>query len=224
VAGVNITLTSDTGSIGAPLHSVTVDTNATTGKLTLASFSDAYVNEASGDLTLNTVTTGASGTAFIQAPLRILNGSSGYNVTSGHVKLFAGGDIGASGNALKTTVSSLEGTSSSGEVWINNYGDLTVNGAGVVAQNGVNLTAHSPIDVTTDIVSTTGDIILTATDGTLNEDGTPETNGGDDNLTVETGINLKALAGSIVLQAGDNLTIAAGAILVAAQNVTLAGD
>ena len=134
IFGNNITLISVTGGLGdfstPTVHNdLDIDTShSSQGVLTISSFASDHIIELSGDLYLYTVSASAAGaTAFIDAPMRILNGnptSNGSNVTSGSTLLFAGGDIGTDTDPLVTTVGFMEGQSVHGSVWINNYGDL----------------------------------------------------------------------------------------------------
>ena len=223
--GNNITLMSDTASIGSGTIPFAIETaHSGTGNLTSSSYGNTYVVETSGNLSLGTVQT-TQGTAFISAPGgEILNGlKTGTNITSGKTYLFANGDIGTQTNEItsatpsSTTVADLQADSTNGSIYISNTGSLNITGVqdpsdpGIVLKGSLDLTTHCTLTVSQNIVSTSGDINLTAGNG--------------DDLVVDAGVTVEAEAGNVSIQAGDDLTIQVGAVVKSdSGSVTLSGD
>jgi Ca2+-binding RTX toxin-like protein len=224
VIGNSITLTALAGGIGESGNDLDINSAFSgAGVLTSTSFSNAYIIETAGDLSLFQVSTQPGNIAFILSAVSILNGNGGGdNVVSGSTRLFAGGDIGAAGNKLMTSVGALEGLSTGGDVWIHNTGALTmggVTGATEIISNGdVNVTASSPVTVS--VSQTANTITILATD----DDEAIPANVAEDDLIVQNGVILTSTVGDIILQAGDDLDIDAGASLVSAGAIELYGD
>ncbi|GFS08016.1 hemolysin-type calcium-binding region, partial [Elysia marginata] len=225
VIGNSITLTSENDAIGISGNDLDINSAyRSAGTVTTSSALNTYLIETAGDLSINTIGTGSDYTAFILGRDNILNGNAdanASNVTSGKTRLFAEGDIGASGKRLQTTVGYMEGRSTSGNVWITNTGHLTIGGLdqvnGIVATGTVNIEAHSPITVEKSII-TDDDILLYA--GEDNNDVAGE----EDDLTVKAGVTIQSTAGTVTLRAGDNLMIESGAMVSALGNLLLQGD
>ncbi len=223
----NISLVATAGAIGASGNDLDLDSAANgSGVLTSSSYAGTYLIETTGDLSLNTVGTGSDDVAYLFSAGAILNGNSdanASNVSSGRVKLFAAGDIGAESRRLQTLVGYMEGSSSSGDVWITNTGHLTIGGMdsdeGMVALGSVSLIAHSPVSVEKNIRVSEGDLIILATDDA--DDGLEAS---DDDIRIGAGISLQAEAGSIYLYAGDDLEIGTGAQVRAAEDLELHGN
>jgi len=188
----DVTLYSDKLTIGVSGNDLDIDSNAGTdagdGVLISYSAQNTYLIETFGDLFLQTVGAGDAGsaggtyTAFILGAKAIFNGNANAtatNVSSGKVRLFSAGDIGAENKRLQTTVGFLEGNSVGGNVWITNTGALQVGGVssdgdGVIATGSVSLIANSPITVIENITALDGDVTLIA-----NEDGAGDNNADD---------------------------------------------
>jgi len=231
VIGNNITLTAVLGGIGTSANELDIDSAfSAAGKLTSTSGNllNAYIIETDNDLTLNTVQTGPDRTAYITAPSgSILNGNpGGENIIGGKTKLFAAYNIGAADNYIASQVGYLEGKSSAGSTWIINNGSLTTGGisddvTGVDSGGSIHITAGSPITVNTNMTSEANEIVLWARD---DNDLDGSGNVIADNITVPAGYTIWAKNSYILLVAGDSLTIADGATLLAKTTIELRGD
>ncbi|MHC4618339.1 MAG: hypothetical protein ACYTEQ_11370 [Planctomycetota bacterium] len=236
VIGDSITLSAFLGTIG--MSGNDLDINTGMGVLTSSSYLNIYIIETAGDLRINTVGTGADYTAFILGPERILNGiidPTGSNVTSGKTRLFAGSDIGEASNPLTTEVGHIEAFSSEGSTWIINEGTLEVGGVsgspgdpGMDAGGSIYLGATSPVTVTENMIADSEIVIValdddndTDTDGTT----TPLDKSDDaDFLKVTDGITIHSQTSYVMLLAGDDLIIEAGATIRAQDYILMQGD
>ena len=238
------------GGVGQAGNDLDIDSSySAAGTVSVASkLANAYIIEvaadkspvADEDLVLMTVDVEGNDTddyletAFITAPLgRILNGNTtGSNVISGKVWLFATGDVGAKGNPLTTEAQKIEGRSTLGSIFIDNRGALEVGGVGGPSSGGGNATGGgmqtekqieirtgSPITIASD-VSAGGDISIWASDD--NND-TPPT-GDPDHLTIAAGFTVESTGGSVTLLAGADLVLETGASVVADTSITLEAD
>ncbi|MBL4827019.1 MAG: hypothetical protein JKY66_04785, partial [Spongiibacteraceae bacterium] len=220
----NIKLLSSIGSVGADLNDLDIDTAFSgTGTLEINSNNSAHITETAGDLSIYQIAS-TLGTVFVANPVgQILNGNvSGANVISGSTLLFAASNIGTELNPLGTIVGFLEGYSTSGDVWISNTGNLTLGGVTgstkIISGGDLNVVASSPVTVT--VSQDAASISILATD----DDETVSGNEAPDHLIVKSGVTLNATSGSVLLQAGDDLIIEAGASILATGTVTLEGD
>ena len=225
VIGNSITLTSENDAIGISGNDLDINSAyRSAGTVTTSSALNTYLIETDGDLSINTIGTGADYTAFILGRDNILNGNAdanASNVTSGKTRLFAEGDIGASGKHLQTTVGYMEGRSTSGNVWITNTGHLTIGGLdqanGMVATGTVNIQAHSPITVEKSIITDEAILLYAGED-------TNDVAGEEDDLIVKAGVTIQSTASSVTLRAGDDLMVEAGATVSAFGDLLLQGD
>ncbi len=236
VIGNNITLKALAGGIGAAGNELDIDTRYASGNgvLTVESGNllNTYLIETIGDLWLNRVKTGKDVITFITVPAgSILNGAAAglSNIISGKTKLFASNNIGAKDNKLSSEVGALEGTATNGGVWIDNKGALTLgqvtdSPTGVHSNGDIEIMAGSPIVVAADQISDSGSIIIWAKDNddVIGPDGNPL----PDNLTVKAGVTIHTRAANalILLAAGDDLIIEAGATLISAGDIILRAD
>src|SRR5262249_35107798 len=118
--------------------------------------------------------------------------SSGFNVTSGKLWLFASGDIGKDDNAITTSVGFIEGVSTHGSVYLENTGPTTVGDvidsyggwsfAGIQAAHAVVMRTHSPVTIDEDITSGSQIVVISSD------------NSSNDNLTVKAGKHLQTTA------------------------------
>jgi hypothetical protein len=106
-----------------------------------------------------------------------------------------------------------------GSLMLNNSGLLVIGTvgatAGVAATGTVTLTANSPLRADADVVAD-GTVALTALEGA------PGTVG--DDLTVSADVTVQSTTGAVNLTAGDNVEIAAGAVLSAATQLKIVAD
>ncbi len=231
-----LTLEAGFGAIGAAdnhleIDLVAVQTIAAIGLLNTSSRMNTYLVETTGDLFLGQVSTGVGSTdgvnytAYI-ASLKgasteedgaIYNGlDSGSNVVSGRTRLFGTGDIGTEAAKLNTVVGELEGTSTTGNVYIENTGALIVGMGGehgVKAEGSIEIIAHSPVTVSLDMIS--GSSILIETDDDSD----------NDDIVIEAGVTLETTGGDdITLRSGDNIIVEAEAVIDSSGNVVFNSD
>ena len=224
--------TTTVGGIGSASASFNI-ISAYSGAGTLSAIAgnqDIYVVQTSGDVSLMSISSGSAQVAFITALAgSILNGRPDENaiVKAGKADLIASGSVG-SGNLrnglsgrIVSTVGNVEAIATTGSIWLWNKGALTVGGVvpvatspyAMYAPNGsVNIQTSSPVTVILDNLSA-GDILYQA--GTAGAS--------DDNLTVNSGVTLHSTGGSIELDAGNNVTVQAGAVIQAAIGITIRG-
>ena len=221
IYGNSITLVALTRGIGEFNNALDIQTqySAQGGTLTASSnLEDIHIIETLGDVRLNTVSTGPGQSAFITAAAgSILNGAAAgvHNVLAGNTQLFANANIGAADNHITTAVGVIEAQSTTGSTWVDNSGALAVGGAftanadGIVSGGSTNITASSPVTLTKSILSG-GDVLVVAHFDP--SESVPA------NLLVNAlDLSGKALfvkaAGTVRLLAGQDLTIAAGALV-----------
>ncbi len=224
IIGNNITLTATLGGIGYFGNDVDIDSSYSVPGIvnTSSNLGNTYIIETAGDLSLGTVSTGSTQVAFITAWVgSIVNGlASGFNVISGKTYLVANTDIGKPDNFITAQVGFVEGKSTTGSTYLDNTGALTVGGVidsgdpALYAPNGsITVVTHSPVDIIENNTAA-GEITYVATDKT----------GNNDYLVVHTGVTLDSTGADVLLQAGDDLTVEAGATILASTNVTIQGD
>ena len=238
VRGNAISLAALTGGIGSATSTLDIDTQYfAEGALTASSAGkNIFINEVAGTLRLNSVTTGATGTAFLTALTGGISGwpaTIGPNIEAQGAVLSAVGDIGASDRRLSTKIQTIESRANPGAIWIDNMGGLSIGGDmttqadGIVARRGAWLTASGPVTVKKNIV-TGGSLVVIALDDALDGKNAAAGNVPDDIMVFGTGLSGAPLTikagGSIRLAAGDNLTIQAGALLQAGIRANLQGD
>ena len=236
VTGNNIKLTAELGSIGASGNELDINSAySAPGALTSASYDNTYIIEPLGNLGLYTVQT-TDGTAFITVPAgNILNANSGgVNILSGKTYLFASGNIGESDNWISSEVGNVEAFSTTGSTWIINEGALEVGGVsgedgdpGMGAGGSIYLGATSPVTVTENMIANSEIVIVAVDDANdIDTDGlaTPSDKSDDaDFLKVKDGITIHSQT-YVMLLAGDDLIIEAGAIIRAQNYILMQGD
>ena len=229
VIGRSVALTAENGAIGRSGSDLQIDSgfSGTGGALTTASMQDTFIVEALGDLLVNQIGTGINAvsgttyTAFIAAAGSILNARTdgASNVTSGRVKLFATNNIGSATRQLNTAVGTLQGTSTLGSTWIANTGAMSIDALdgsstpALVAGGSITISTASPMTICED-VNAGGDVLMVAHDKF----------GSADNLVIQAGKTVESKTGSVRILAGDDLTIEAGARVIAKTFVALEGD
>ncbi len=136
------------------------------------------------------------------------------NITADTATLTAngpGGMVGTPGDALRTAVSNLEGSSDS-DFTLDNQGNLTIGGTGVTSNTGSVLIHNAgSVDVTQNVTA--------GVDATLITLPGP----GDQSLTVETGVTVSA-GNNVNLQSSDNLKLVNGSTVQAGSQIHLSGD
>ena len=225
--------TQTVGGIGSGATSFNI-ISAYSGAGTLSAIAgnqDIDIVQTIGDVSLMSISSGSAQVAFITALAgSILNGRPDENaiVKAGKADLIASGSVG-SGNLrngglsgrIVSTVGNVEAIATTGSIWLWNKGALTVGGVvpvatspyAMYAPNGsVNIQTSSPVTVILDNFSS-GDILYQA--GTAGAS--------DDNLTVNSGVTLHSTGGSVELDAGNNVTVQAGAVIQAATGITIRG-
>ncbi|MCM2371003.1 tail fiber protein [Aporhodopirellula aestuarii] len=188
----------------------------------------ASLTTTAGDLIVADVS--AMGRVHLQSAAAITDGDAGpddNDVTAAELTLQSGSFIAAGSNFLDTSVAALSATTGPNVddgVWVSNTGDLTISdlpalaapfpaGSGILAGGNIVVTALSPLTVSADTISALGLISLTATDSTTT---------GDD-LTVHSGVTVRADASSVTLRAGDDLLLEDGST-VSGDTVQLMSD
>jgi len=237
VTGNNIKLTAELGYIGALGNELDINSAYSgPGTLTSSSYDNTYIIEVLADLGIYTVQT-TDGIAFITVPAgSIFNANpGGINVLSGKTYLFASGNIGESDNWISSEVGNVEAFSTTGSTWIINEGSLEIGGVsgdpgdpGMQAGDSIYLGATSPVTVTENAIADSEIVIVsvdddndTDTDGTA----TPLDKSDDaDFLKVKNGITIHSQTSYVMLLAGDDLIIEAGAIIRAQDYILIQGD
>ena len=151
------------------------------------------------------------------------DGGTGADVNRlGTLIIDAAAGIATGANPLDTEVTDLEAHGGSGGIWVINTGGLTIDDLdagialaddGATADADIVITATSPLTVAADVVSSTGDILLTATDSGVGDD-----------LEVLSTFTVEATAGTVTLRAGDDLTLEDSSTVRAGSTITLLGD
>lgn len=182
---------------------------------------------ASGAVTLSASIDLTQGAHTIQA-LHVVTGAglsqSAGTLSVGMLAVEVGAGIGTVATPIQTATSAFAASAGSGGVFVSNHGALTIGAvagvSGITATGGavtitnVGLAGAGPITVTQNI-QTPGDITLTA------QESTPAVAG--DNLTINAGATVHSTAGNVLLRAGDILSLLAGAVVQAADTVSLNG-
>ena len=177
---------------------------------------DVVLGAAAGDLVSadgNQVTlraagavTDGNGSVFVQGA-----GGTGNNVIAAALLALSGEGFGAAGDVIETTVSNLEGSSTTGGFFLTNNGGLTIGGVsttnGLSAGGPIGLIALSPITVTEDMI-TPGAINLPAGESAAADD-----------ITITA--TVASTGSTVTLDAGDSIALNAGGLVSALTTVTL---
>lgn len=218
-AGGSILLESTQGFIGLAGNDIEIDSNrgnaSGTGTVTTKSGQNQYIRETVGDINVATLETDLGQTAFIVATSgAILNAAAANvsNVKGGRAYLSATGNIGSASKALYTKIGTLQGLSVNGGVWLTNDGALSVDviqsGYALNTQGNAVITTQSPVTISADI-SVGGNATFLATEtATAN----------DDTFTLKAGIHID-VAGSVLIQAGDDVVTESGSLITGADIV-----
>ncbi|MHC4877407.1 MAG: beta strand repeat-containing protein, partial [Planctomycetota bacterium] len=200
----------DDGSItitaGGQLTATDVDsagTNDGTNGITLTTLS--------GDILVGVINAGTNNDVTLNSAGSVLdNNADSNNITADALAVSAANAVGSSGDALDTTVASVEVSAASGGVFLIEANDLTVGGAsgtlsGINATSDVTVTLTTGMLTTTEAISSGGAVDLTAADDVTFNAAVQGATG----LTVNGGSDG---TGSLVQNAGGTLmTTAAGA-------------
>ena len=191
---------------------------------------NVYIVQTAGNVSLMSISPGADAVAFITALSgSILNGRPDENaiVKAGKADLIASNSVGSGTlrngltGRIVSTVGNIEAIATSGDIWLWNKGALTVGGVvpvaaspyAMYAPNGsINIQTSSPVDVIQNNFSSNDILYQAGTAGAA-----------DDNLTVHSGITLQSTGGAVELDAGNNVTVEAGAVIQAATDILIRG-
>ena len=219
VAAANIDLTA-AGDIGSTVNPFDINlSNTSNAALTASASGDVTIVETAGNLVLDSV----SSTAGV-VRLTAMSGSivdddtdSTTDIVAGGAILIASESLGSEDNPLETMLANLEGSAGNGGIWIDNTGALTIGGisdtVGLTAAGPIMITTFSPLTVTEDITSG-GNITLTATDSTAD----------NDDVVIADGADITSSGGEVTILAGDNVRIDAGTVITATGLVTILAD
>jgi Ca2+-binding RTX toxin-like protein len=174
--------------------------------------------ENSGDVKLDSVTAKGDTITVISADAIVERGEdTDAELTASSLILNAATGIGDPGNPLETEVEMIEADAGAGGIWIDNTGDLVIGGisaqVGLRGEGDIVVTASSPLTLNEDVISSS-DITLTAADS----------DGPGDNLIISTGSEISTTGGTVTLQAGDDFTLQAGAVVSASEQVLIHVD
>ena len=197
VNGNVVTLTAggangDIGSSVSPVLTAATTiafTGTGTGDVFIAESDNAAISGSTGTGDITLVTTGGSftlglvstsaavGTVSIDASDAILDGNLGANnIVALGALLISGTGVGTVGDKLDTTIVNLEADGGLGGVFISDAGTLNI--GGVSGFNGVAsttddimITSGGALTIGEDIVASSGDVMLTATAGSITETG-----------------------------------------------------
>ncbi|MBN73871.1 MAG: hypothetical protein CME32_31845, partial [Gimesia sp.] len=179
---------------------------ATSGTIDIVASSDIQLGQISttGDVTV----TSTSGN--IADNNSVLN-----NITADKATLTTGlGSIGLF--TLETMVTTLE-VSSGGSIDLDNTGDLTIGESGGLtglnAAGNIRITSTGTLDVTEDVITTGGWILLATFDSATNQD-----------LTIQSGVTIQNTGSYIRLIVGDDLKVETGAALFSAAHIEIQID
>ncbi|MCM8806144.1 MAG: filamentous hemagglutinin N-terminal domain-containing protein [Candidatus Omnitrophica bacterium] len=187
---------------------VTINTHVDT--LAAMTNNAAITVDEDDDLALNLVDAGNGDITLTVGGAITDNNGASLNIKGQNLILVAVDGIG-SGNALETQVTNLDAGNTNNNIEIANTGalillDLDASGNSVLNVNGqVIISAASPLTVSSPIAGGAG---VTLTAGEIADAGTWA-----DDLTVNA--NISSANGSILLRAGDDITVAAGTIVQA---------
>jgi hypothetical protein len=204
-------MASQLGLTDAELKQVTanvlrIGNSTNTGGIVL---SNAINQAGSGYNALSLVTTGS------------ITEAVGGSLTVNRLALQAGNGIGSAALPLTTGASSIAFTNTGGVVNISNLQALTITGVDTVttASNTgttTNVVSSGPLTVALGVTGT-GNVTLQAQKPTVNPPPTTD-------LTVNSGVTVQATgaASGVTLEAADNISVPAGALVTAPASVTLA--
>ncbi|MEQ8852381.1 hypothetical protein, partial [Gimesia sp.] len=233
----NDTVTLATGSVALGSGNITVNTEdinvngavTTTGNVdfnsdnTVTFTSAGSINAASGtidivassDIQLGQISTTGDVTVTTTSGNIADNNSVLNNITADKATLIAGvGSIGLF--TLETMVTTLE-VSSGGSIDLDNTGDLTIGESGGLtglnAVGNIRITSTGTLDVTEDVITTNGWILLATFDSATNQD-----------LTIQSGATVQSTGSYIRLIVGDDLEVETGAALISAAHIEIQID
>ena len=208
VTANNLAITAPSGiDLDTTIQTFEAETFVNNGDVNIRELDDLglrLVNAGAGNVDISAGNNGING-AIID-----MNGING-NVIGNDLVLTALDGIG-SGDALETQVSRFQGTNTNNGIEIYNFGGLTladINTLGYAVSNTngwIDITAASPLAVDAHVLAG-GDIRLVAGD---------DDSANTDNLAIAANVNIQSTAGNILLQAGDDITQAAGTGIIAA--------
>ncbi|NRA22733.1 MAG: hypothetical protein HRU05_19860, partial [Oceanospirillaceae bacterium] len=227
ISAKSINLIALKGAIGQYGNQLEIDTDAShSGVLNSYSALNTYLSETVGDLTLGNVVADSDNSGAADADIYLVgaasinNGAtSGINISADQVRIIAVDSIGVN-TAISSQINSLEAQAVNGSIdWLNTghlqLGNVTNLLSGVSATGNINIAANSPLTVLEDVLSSGGDIRLSALDSSA---------AATDILTITSGTKIEALGGSVTLNAGDALLLELDAQLFANQSLVLNTD
>ncbi|MFO0879483.1 MAG: hypothetical protein U0840_19215 [Gemmataceae bacterium] len=188
--------------IGSPLATglISVDGNAT---LTTSVLLLQNTGSGAGGLSVNATLNVGTGNLVVVTEGGITSTASGL-LQATNLTLEAESGIGTSTDPLFTQVSNLQAETNTGGIYIENTGALVIgetstfmDGLQTASGGDIQVSASSSLTLWANVLSSGGDITLTAEDSA----------GTGDDLTVKPAILISANGGNILLQAGDDLTI-----------------
>jgi len=226
IDALNVNLISQNAFIGSLANRFDINSSYSGDGSVFADTKDQiFIEETAGDMRIGFVTSTSADVNLWARNASIVDddADSSIDIDASDALLFAAIGIGQADNPLETTVDNLEAAATTGGIWIDNTGGLVIGGilttlgtttTGLSAKGDIVVRAFSPHTVTEDVVSTTGDITLTAEDKLA----------GGDNFTVTNDATVWAKAGSVTLKAGDNFRQDSGTDMIAATSITILGD
>ncbi|HEV3085266.1 MAG TPA: hypothetical protein VGY66_36260, partial [Gemmataceae bacterium] len=223
ISGQNISLTTGgtDGAIGSASDFLVIHLSSSpVGKLSATTNNNAYILEDTGDLTLSQISA-TFGEVDLNAPHgSILNGSTTTNLIAVKTYLVADQNVGTPAAPLSTSVAFIEGSAQAGTFDISNtgpavVGGVTNNSTAVYAGSGTFIQTHSPLEIKKDIIAPTGDIRQAGNRSARGPNDLPS------DLIVDAGVTIKAETGNVFLGGGDNVTIPADTMILAAKKVTI---
>jgi hypothetical protein len=208
------------------LSEINIDTNVSqlsanitnSGSLIIREADSITLNQvvvANGDLTLTAGGTVTLNQVTVSNQVNLTGQQVNSFASDGRADLTAAGltlrvtnGVGYSNQLLETSVKTVN-IIAGGAAHLSNYGGLSV--TGVTAGNAVQIETHSPLTVT-GAISAGANVRLSA----------GEQSGAGDDLTINA--NVIATSGSILLQAGDDITIRKGVTIQAPGQITIEAD
>ncbi len=189
-----------------------VDVNTNVDTLTASTNNDNITIDEDNNLGLNLVNAG-TGDVTIRLAAGAITDNNGINgnIIGDDLTLLAVNGIG-SGDSLETQVNRLQATNTNNGIEITNTGALTladINTLGYAVQNTngwVTIIALSPLTVDSHVYDGM-DIVLVAGDNDA---------ANNDNLAIAANVNVQSTGGDVLLQAGDDITQAAGTGVISA--------
>ncbi|MCJ8344542.1 hypothetical protein MJH12_03305, partial [bacterium] len=177
-----------------------------------------------GSITIGGISAGTADVTITAAVDILDGGETDIEVVATNLRLKAGNNIGASGNALDITVTNVSALSTSGNIYLNETDALVITKINAISINRVGTGVISDAAAQEDLVtSTTGSIVVLATDIDVNggDDTTGITSGGAGNillnassLNIDVAAKIDAGSGHITLLAKTDLTQSANGDLV----------